>query len=184
MREYLFRGKTDRGYWVEGSLIKVGDNFCCILPQDDGCYYEYPYLDGDLGTIDGEAIPVIPETVGQFTEMFDKNGKKIFEGDIIATKTDSTRTEKLKGYYGLDEDGYPKRIPGYEGYTEYHYPCVKDCTAVVKHSVCSGYYLSNANRAVNAICNEVVGNIYDNPDLLNDTKTADDYDFPEDHIGE
>lgn len=88
MREYIFRGKTDRDYWVEGSLITVGDRFCCILPQDYGCYYEYPYLDGDLGTIDGQAIPVIQDTVGQWTGLLDKKSNKIFEGDIVKAKMD------------------------------------------------------------------------------------------------
>ena len=85
MREILFRGKSERNIWVYGSLIKTGD-YCCILPDDDGSIYDYPYLDSDLGTIDGRAIPVNPETVGQWTGLTDKNGKKIFEGDIVKTE--------------------------------------------------------------------------------------------------
>ncbi|MBQ8388809.1 MAG: hypothetical protein IJX46_07785 [Clostridia bacterium] len=72
MREILFRGKTEKGEWVEGLLWKKKHNtdkifISCFPDHDDN----------------EEVFPVKPETVGQYTGLTDKNGKKIFEGDIV-----------------------------------------------------------------------------------------------------
>ena len=64
MREILFRGKSrNNGKWYEGDLGTVAHKRFI----DDGIVNER----------------VIPETVGQYTGLTDKNGKKIFEGDIL-----------------------------------------------------------------------------------------------------
>ena len=110
MRDILFRGKnTFSGAWVYGSLIKTG-TFCCILQDDNGTDFEYPYLDPDLGVIDGCATPVDPTSIGQFTGKVDKNGTKIFEGDVVRSYMDygpaGMNSTEVKIRFNEDVGGY------------------------------------------------------------------------------
>lgn len=154
MREILFRGKTEEGKWVYGSP----------LFQEDRVLIRF----WDSKTLEWQEYLVIPETIGQYTGMTDENGTKIFEGDIMSTKTTVTKVKKLKGYYGYDDEGYPKKIPNYSGFGEYPYPCQVNCYAKVARGLRGGYYLYGTDLEVDAIRNNVVGNIYDNPELLKD----------------
>ena len=138
MREILFRGKqVDNGEWVYGFYVRIGKSHFIFT--------------GKLKivglNVDFECYEVIPDTVGQFTGLTDKNGKKIFESDIVKTQLNACLL-KMIDYTVVSFDGGAfgllwKRC-GLSG-------GVEQFTAFT--SICNTEY-------------EVVGNIYDNPELL------------------
>ena len=136
-REILFRGKrVSNGNWIEGYFV--------LLAINEGLKHAI-----HTGTDEGRFIlfEVIPDTVGQFTGLCDKNGKKIFEGDIVKIVGDSNNDD-------WKDVNYVAQIVFIDGGF-----CAIDGT-LCNYSF-RRYGLSRCEFDL-----EVVGNIYDNPELL------------------
>lgn len=143
MREILFRGKrVDNGEWVYGTYGRHTSFDAMIIDR--------PYLDsnGDLTALNFWTVN--PETVGQFTGLTDKNGVKIFEGDIV------------KEYKSKD------KVKGVVKFGEYQ-------SGINKYADDLGFYVEWTTenfliRELGYWCRknmlEVIGNIHDNPELL------------------
>lgn len=145
MREILFRGKsTDTGAWVYGYYCGPFGDF----DEHEIC---------DIADTTCSRVDVDPETVGQYTGLKDKNGKRIFEGDIIA-------------FPDTGEDGYEYK----EGYDFTNIAAVcwnngrweledfRDENSGVKDD------MDDWHKDFIGIfpCSEVIGNIHDNPELI------------------
>lgn len=135
MREILFRGKilATESKWVEGfyNHIPCGRFMC-----DEHCIQTINE-DGRIGQL----YNVYDSTVGQFTGLTDKNGKKIFEGDILHVWSE---------YY---EQYYNKCVVRYGNFN------CSCCDGVF------GWYLDDGDiRCIEDY--EICGNVYDNPELL------------------
>lgn len=128
-REILFRGKAD-GKWFVGDLLHYAGSPQIWVKDKYGGSLNYT---------------VISETVGEYTGLTDKNGKKIFEGDIVEFKHLTT------DYIGEVE--FNQRTCGFE----------------IWYNTVAGAYGEKATHSINfSQCDkiEVIGNVYDNSELL------------------
>lgn len=123
MREILFRGKRVSGDWVYGYLLKMFGELSIMCLDDENNIY-----------------PVNEETVGQYTGLTDKNGKKIFEGDILNGMFNFGLPIKSKAVFRSGSFGIESQMCGAIHYNAF--PCIWGVTF------------------------EVISNIYDNPELL------------------
>lgn len=141
MREILFRGKRAAGgQWVEGGITFDASKTPYICPERFSDY--------------DEEIEVIPATVGQFTGLTDKNGKKIFEGDILLIDVESEHPDKDK----RKERHITKAVVVFEN---------GEFTLQGKELVLFTYYgVKYLHKAASFKKYEVIGNIYGNAALL------------------
>ena len=137
MREILFRGKRiDNGEWIEGHLIRHEDRRAriCQSHTDIFCYEK------DRSIIQTVAHEVDPYTVGLYTGLKDKNGKRIFEGDIVRATI-----ERAEGCQS------PR--------TENVVVCGTPIFSPFSNEL-------SMSGLIEDYCFEVIGNITDNPELL------------------
>lgn len=125
MRDIWFRGQRFDGVWVEGY------------------FFAKPILEKYFIICGENQWMVKPETVGQYTDMRDKNGNKIFEGDIVILDED------VKKAFNVD-DGEVRY--GWGGFY------IKEFSSLNSLNVLASY--------VCLLRGEVIGNIHDNPELL------------------
>lgn len=143
MREILFRGKEDNSNsWRFGIPMKLDAEDACIIESLFRCE-EYMCCGANM-------IYVEPETIGEFTGLTDKNGAKIFEGDILDTPNGKWLVVAVRGGFGVVRRSF---MSDYDAKMGFH--------SGLSEPQNTAYTEENA---------EVIGNIHDNPELLEDTK--------------
>jgi len=129
MREIKFRGMDIKGNWHYGNLA--------ILPANIRHLQKGHYISNDDGL--PFAFQVRPETVGEYTGLKDRNGREIYEGDIVHRKFQETNNLAIRKVV-FQNDGFKLQETGLFTGLSMLYPSLEFI--------------------------EVIGNIYENPELL------------------
>lgn len=154
MREILFRGKRcHTGEWIEGYVYRV------IEKQ------KTPFLMvKDMHAITYE---VDAETIGQYTGLEDKNGQRIFEGDIVKCSHTIHNPEEDQHVPRRAYDFHEEKslLFGFSTYVYLRNYEVRNVKGIwVLRNGCDGHNLTESYIHWHNI--EVIGNIHDNPELL------------------
>lgn len=144
MREIVFRGKDiDNKGWVYGALVQQQGH-----PLGEKTFI-ISYLNYQHGDFSEAVIHEIdPATVGQYTGLVDKNGKRIFEGDIIQYDDNNDISNWCRG-----EKAVVFCLPG------------RFVARMAPFNEARFTNQNYINEDFSDVC-EVIGNIYDNPELL------------------
>lgn len=153
MREILFRGQTRRKgekVYMNGNPIPSNWVYGGIFPQNRGGDFAIIYQqDPEI-----KKFAVYADTVGQYTGLVDKNGNKIFEGDIVKTHYANVRTDKQN------------RIEQIEFHNGRFCAFLENFGCKVWSNIYDGTPHLPQDKSVYMDSIEVIGNIYDNPGLL------------------
>lgn len=164
---YLFKAKrVDNGEWVQGVPFEI-EGKTVILIKDNENLLRTHYLEENMWTAEIYAIEVDPSTICQCTGLKDKNGNLIWENDIVELLGHRGVIKFTCGGFGI---GYRKNIDWEEiqanimritGCENILYACENDNYI----SLWEIYWnFNDEDDSVNTV--EVIGNIFDNPDLL------------------